>query len=199
MATLELFHPVTPKNFFHGQKQRKADMITENSLILSWLHLSATKNPRISIPNCVKTPITVSHNTGRQAAAVTKCGIITPNVRKWLDTGIKRKTPRVCVCFFYLIISSSMFVTPWWEGRRVTALVFEKKKKLYKMRCNKYKNFSSDLMSNLKTLYRSVCLYIILDWIAVTPFLPANKQKEVPLEDFFSCLNPKLGWQFIPI
>lgn len=75
---------------------------------------------------------------------------IIPKHTQWLDTDILCKTSTVC--FTYTIV----------EKRQITALVFEKE---IGIKCGAINTKNLDLTDErLKTLYRSLYLYIIPDW-----------------------------------
>lgn len=84
----------------------------------------------------------------------------------------------------------SISLTPWWRGRQITVLVFEKE---IGIKCGAINTKQLDLIDEwLKTLYRSLYLYIILDLTVVIPLCLYVKpglddvvqvEKQVPLED----------------
>lgn len=96
----------------------------------------------------------MSHDTGWWAAAVSKCGIITPNVKKksmqWLNTDILCKTPHVflMVYFTYTV-----------EERETNYCTGVWKRNWYKMWCNKYKKFRFDRWAIKKTVQKFVFVH----------------------------------------
>lgn len=92
---------------------------------------------------------------------------------------------------FFFFFSISISRTPWWREDKLLHWCFEKKKDEeigLKMWCNKYTENWTLTDERLKTLYRSLYLYIVLDCCCtVTPLREAQPRgcppPEVRLED----------------
>lgn len=100
-----------------------------------------------------------------------------------------------------MFFKQSISLTLWWTGRQTTALVFEKE---IGIKCGAINTKELDLTDErLETLYRSLYLYIILDWTVVIPLRLYRKpstedvlqveNEKVPLEDTVEFFSVR-GW-----